>query len=769
MPLSLTQSRIAMSLSAQSPVALPVAHIAQELARHARLQADPAHPAVPGSRLFALAAQRCQPRPATRDLWHSFLAAPDSHMAALTTWLEQETQSSPGFSRQLGSAWQHVAVMAGRGYVSPDTPQPTPRSTKQAGSASPVLQSLPDGIRDLWALCMPDALTQSLTAFVEHNCRQQSLVERARVLAQHMTTYLRLAALPAADTESFPRYFDALLLALLEDYLQLPPLQAATRSAGLPADMGENPAHAGDAPPALSPTSTWHVELDCPAHVWAGTPLVPVTVRLARSTATDSSAHMALQMREDIPVRVWLTAPGFDMLGPHMQTIQLGPHTASLDVEFELQPLAAGRTFVAVHLLQDGTPLGVMAVPVEIAEHTTPAVQERHVQVHQLAVDQEAESPDLVLFVHYDTSQAQPRLLFNLYREGTLTQTYPPLLLHTDPGVYHEEIYRRLSDLTDLFDLKKHDPAALDHMHQAIRNLGQGLWNDLIPQGLQELYALERDEWRDRTLLVITDEPYIPWELIWPYGYQEEVWEDEAPWCFTMHMTRWLQRDGDGKGLQGPPTRLPLERFAFVGPTDVSLAAVDAEGTRLRALMQQAGIQDASPDLNSLARIQELLEAGVYDWFHLASHGEFSAARPDTSSAILLEGKQIFTPETLIGPRIQGHLFHQRPGFVLNACHTGRQGWALTQLGGWVNRLVGSGAGLFLGPLWTITDESAKQFALHFYTRLLDGATVAEAMHYARSRIRASGDPTWLAYTLYAHPNARWSPAAKAGPQTQTA
>ncbi len=738
---------------------LPVEQIAQELARHVRLQPDAIDPADPAGQLLTLTAQRCLPRPATRELWQRFLSAPDSHIAALVAWLKQETQICQGFSRQLNSAWQHAAVMLGHGYSSPHTFLPGSRPSEPNIDLSPVLQSLPGGIQDLWSLCVPDSLTRSLTTFVERHHRGQPLADRAKALALHMATYLRLSAQPDPDMGSFPRYFDALLLELLEDYLQLPPMQPTTRSAFPYAQADTAPDPPVASPPEMSRTSTWNIELDCPERIWRGTHLVKVTVKLFRHSDTDSSSYMALQMREDLPVRIWLTAPGFDVLSPHIQTLWLGPDTNFRDVTFDLQPSTAGRTFVSVHFLQDGTPLGVMAAQVEIVENTTHTVQDRHVQANQFAVDVEAESPDLVLFVHYDKSQSQPHLLFNLYREGELTQTYPPLILHTDPGAYHEEIYQRLSDLTDLFDLKKNDPAALETMHQAVRNLGQGLWNDLVPQGLQELYALERAEWQDKTLLVITDEPFIPWELIWPYGYQEEVWEDEAPWCFTMRMTRWLQRDGDGKGLQGPPTKLNLERFAFVGPTDVSLAAVDAEGSQLRTLMQQAGIQDASPVLSSLEHIQELLETGSYDWFHLASHGEFSAERPDASSAILLEGRQAFTPELLIGPRIQSHLFQRRPGFVLNACHTGRQGWALTQLGGWVNRLVGSGAGLFLGPLWTITDESAKQFALHFYARLLAGDTMANAMHFARSQIRASGDPTWLAYSLYAHPNARWNRA----------
>ena len=60
-----------------------------------------------------------------------------------------------------------------------------------------------------------------------------------------------------------------------------------------------------------------------------------------------------------------------------------------------------------------------------------------------------------------------------------------------------------------------------------------------------------------------------------------------------------------------------------------------------------------------------------------------------------------------------------------------------------------------MGPLWTVTDESARRFAKHFYALLLEGDTVAQALHGAREVIRQSGDPTWLAYSVYAHPNAR--------------
>ncbi|WP_041470465.1 CHAT domain-containing protein [Chloroflexus aggregans] len=93
---------------------------------------------------------------------------------------------------------------------------------------------------------------------------------------------------------------------------------------------------------------------------------------------------------------------------------------------------------------------------------------------------------------------------------------------------------------------------------------------------------------------------------------------------------------------------------------------------------------------------------------------------------------------------------------------------SLTGLGGWAARLVGEyGVGALIAPLWVVNDQIAYEFARTFYTATqTPGMTLAAALRQARRQAKEAypDDPTWLAYSLYAHPNARltWNRASPA-------
>jgi CHAT domain-containing protein len=102
-----------------------------------------------------------------------------------------------------------------------------------------------------------------------------------------------------------------------------------------------------------------------------------------------------------------------------------------------------------------------------------------------------------------------------------------------------------------------------------------------------------------------------------------------------------------------------------------------------------------------------------------------------------------------------------RPLIFLNACQIGRAGRSLSGVGGFASAFLApksqEGAGVFVGTLWSVGDGSALTFAETFYSRLLAGDTLVSATREARDQAKTALEPTWLAYTVYGHPDAKIS------------
>jgi CHAT domain-containing protein len=160
--------------------------------------------------------------------------------------------------------------------------------------------------------------------------------------------------------------------------------------------------------------------------------------------------------------------------------------------------------------------------------------------------------------------------------------------------------------------------------------------------------------------------------------------------------------------------------------------------------------------------LQLLTAAGSFDLLHFACHGE--AEQDNISRArVVLEGRiegQNFVPAYLNASTIEQYARLRGPDglqaiVVLNACQTGRLGYKLTGIGGFAQAFLRAGAGAFVGTLWSVGDIPARAFTEAFYDALQEGKSIAEATTAARAKARADGDATWLAYVVYAHPEAK--------------
>ena len=83
---------------------------------------------------------------------------------------------------------------------------------------------------------------------------------------------------------------------------------------------------------------------------------------------------------------------------------------------------------------------------------------------------------------------------------------------------------------------------------------------------------------------------------------------------------------------------------------------------------------------------------------------------------------------------------------------------SLIGIGGWSKRFVDAGVTAFIGSLWEVNDTLAADFAEAFYNQvIITKASLGQAFYEARRIIKEKdpGNPTWLAYVLYAHPNGK--------------
>jgi hypothetical protein len=511
------------------------------------------------------------------------------------------------------------------------------------------------------------------------------------------------------------------------------------------------------------PRFTRYTDISCPRRVQVNS-RVTVTVALTMQPQPESVALQAIEVFEG-KVRVRIDAPGFEPLSPLEQTIIVERDDDSAPVVFHLKARETGQHEIVIQFWQRGNLIATVVAPIEVLE-MAPVFSTAFVPTTPVSPRMaEVTPPDLTLVIFRDPAG---RMQFTLHRDN-ITLFYAEQTLPRPPDALLNALFDELHLLQRGADSanRRRGSSLLtaEQVERRIRNLGYKLWDDLIPPELKLYYARERHQWQSAiaagqrwSLLVQSNEPDIPWELVRPYSDGPDCWEEDF-WCQTFHFARWLLKRPDSPESVVPLPRLRLRTLAAIVPTCYpELKAVPEEHKLLRDLIARYRLTDRSPQRATEPAVIALLETGGFDWLHVITHGDFFAQSALHSSAIGLDDNQWLASSAITGPRIRSALRNHRPAIILNACHVGREQPSLSGAAGWVTQFVGSGAGIMIAPLWSVNDEFALRFSEVFYAALLHPdrpATVAEAMWQARNAIRQPDDPTWLAYSLFAHPNAR--------------
>jgi hypothetical protein len=427
---------------------------------------------------------------------------------------------------------------------------------------------------------------------------------------------------------------------------------------------------------------------------------------------------------------------GFALEGRGEGSLVITDDQETLPLQFKLRSTALGPGQIRVLVLHDGVALGAMTL--------APTVIERYAET-QIAPSRSHEQalapvsvrlPDLSLLIEevWDNGRRAftLRITSSNPNHNLYLAKFGPIFFQRDPGPYFQNLYQ------DIEGYAVANPTDMAITAQKLAAKGAFLFRTLLPLEVQDKLWELKDQ--ITSVLVQSEEPWIPWELCKLSGRVNGRVVEGPFLCEAFACTRWIP----GPGLQ---SALTLQNMAVVVPSDSRLPFAATERDYLLSLAQGARKVTRIPA--RFLDLQRAMASGEYDGWHFTGHGS-DLPRDPNRSVMYLENQETFMPEQLVGEVI--NLGQAHPLVFLNACQIGRSGMALTDIGGWAKQFLAAGVGAFIGAYWSVYDQPACDFSREVYNRLLAGLPIGRAVQEARLVIKAAGDPTWLAYTVFANP-----------------
>jgi CHAT domain len=279
----------------------------------------------------------------------------------------------------------------------------------------------------------------------------------------------------------------------------------------------------------------------------------------------------------------------------------------------------------------------------------------------------------------------------------------------------------------------------------SLRGAGKTLWKQAAPPEFQDAYwGLVELPRPPETILVVSEERNIPWELMIPVRKGSS---DFRPLGVRASIARWFE----STELRSPGTPMHDARVVAGNhtPPPNPLKNADAESSWICEQIGGSPITPATP---------VEVEAKITKWqgtlLHFVCHGVNAIPQ-----ALLLDGAERLTSTQVEGMlELETVWSENAPVVFLNACEVGRAAPSLGGVGGLAKAWADAGAGAVVAPLWSVRDSVAHDVALRFYK-----AVQAEPRTpYARivrdiralAYLGAGGEDTYAAYCYFGSPTA---------------
>ncbi len=290
-----------------------------------------------------------------------------------------------------------------------------------------------------------------------------------------------------------------------------------------------------------------------------------------------------------------------------------------------------------------------------------------------------------------------------------------------------------------------------------LRALGVQLGEQLLPRDLRAMLWRHREGLQGLSLL--SDEGHIPWELVHLKDPDGPLKASESCFLAELGMVRRIWGSVPAKEI------IVREGHAFTVVPEYPVKALELPSATLERRWLELRMSTVALDPDPDVLLERLETPGSIDLLHIAAHGEIA----DREAWLIMEGevrsvgegakaRRKWFPARLAASEVAASADLRGPGgeralVFLNACKVARAENLLSGFAGWAPSFLGAGAGAVVAPLWSVGDGAALRFAEGFYAALLGGASFSSAAKLARERARKLGDPTWLAYVVYAASN----------------
>jgi hypothetical protein len=505
------------------------------------------------------------------------------------------------------------------------------------------------------------------------------------------------------------------------------------------------------APPPTEPTRA-SLAAEMPHNVTAGNEFT-VRVRLSRRAlvASDGTVHAEQDIEVDAarPITVQLIGKSnAEVVGTDNDVFALPPGGGTSELQFNARALEAGPLVLRIVLRQGTVPVATLTLeatafaPADFG--LMPLATTTTASAH-MGVD----APELDGLPCLDIVERELPGGSVVYQYAVRLEKGAPVARFESKPI--KDRVRRigivLDDVSKVWRSNDADPA--ERMRK-LQDIGAKLFDEFFPPDMQAHLWEHRNQVRD--LIVYADEPFVPWELV----------HLKPPTGPRQTKPRFLAQSGLVRWQLGsfPPREIQVRQGRA---RSLCPAYRDPRFTLTEPVFEQRFLEDrfgATPVTATPAGVRDLLRSGKFDLLHFSGHG--AADLDDILEAkLLLQGRKHgadvqpqYLGATAVSENASPAADGTGPLVVLNACQVGRAGELLTTVGGFAKAFLDAGASAFVSCLWSVHEQPSRVFVERLYEELLAGQTMAAASVRAREAAREAGDATWLAFVVYARPDA---------------